>query len=523
MSEKEYIVIVNKGVDLEEFDAEMSATTGSGPVPNRSVDLANPRPGSRRMTHWMLTDEEAADLKNDPRVLDVEIPPNQRTDIQIGLNAIQSFNFDKTTSPTNASANWGLSRCNSLTNNYGSGTSPTSQLFEYAIDGTGVDIVIQDTGIQADHPEWEDAAGNSRLVELDWYTASGLPGSMPNGHYTDYHGHGTHCAGISAGKTYGFAKGAAIYAMKVDGLEGPTDPNGGIPVSDCFDTIKEWHAAKTNGRPTVVNMSWGYSGTRLQTNPAGGTYQGNPWTYSGESQTELWETYGLVPQISDGFTNFRSIPVRVPSVDTDIEELIDAGVHVVIAAGNNYYKVDVASGIDYNNTIDLGNGNEAYHRGSSPFSERAFITGNVNSDFFDDGGTPLDKTGVSSTRGPGVNIWAPGTDIISAASTTNVFGSSSGDYDGTYSLANITGTSMAAPQVAGVVALHAQIKPTASPEQMLNRIIYDSKPTLYNPGNAFDYAQYLTHLVGSPNRFLYNKYGRQPIQIGDGVNPITLG
>ena len=54
-NEKEYVVVVNRGIDLEEFDAEVAADTGSGPIPNRAVEVANPRWGSKRMTHWMLT------------------------------------------------------------------------------------------------------------------------------------------------------------------------------------------------------------------------------------------------------------------------------------------------------------------------------------------------------------------------------------------------------------------------------------------------------------------------------------
>ena len=41
--EKEYVVVVNRGINLEEFDAELSASSGSGPIPNRSVDVANAR------------------------------------------------------------------------------------------------------------------------------------------------------------------------------------------------------------------------------------------------------------------------------------------------------------------------------------------------------------------------------------------------------------------------------------------------------------------------------------------------
>ena len=51
----------------------LSSQTGEGPIPNRAVEVANPRWGSKRMTHWMLTDEEAQELANDERVLSVEI------------------------------------------------------------------------------------------------------------------------------------------------------------------------------------------------------------------------------------------------------------------------------------------------------------------------------------------------------------------------------------------------------------------------------------------------------------------
>ena len=116
--------------------------------------------------------------------------------------------------------------------------------FTYTLTGEGVDVVIMDSGIQADHPEFQDANGNTRVQQIDWYAASGLTGTMSTGHYTDYDGHGTHCAGIAPGKTYGWAKNARIYAVKLAGLEGTSDPNNGIPITDAFDIIKEWHKRK---------------------------------------------------------------------------------------------------------------------------------------------------------------------------------------------------------------------------------------------------------------------------------------
>ena len=95
MSEKEYIVSLNKGVDYAQFNQEMIASTGAGDIPNRTVDVANARPLSERNTHYALTDDEAVALRNDSRVLDVQLRPDQRDDIEIGYDAIQTADFNK--------------------------------------------------------------------------------------------------------------------------------------------------------------------------------------------------------------------------------------------------------------------------------------------------------------------------------------------------------------------------------------------------------------------------------------------
>jgi hypothetical protein len=59
MSEKEYIVSLNQGVDYTAFNLEMIASTGAGDIPSRSVTVANARLGSQRNTHYSLTDDEA--------------------------------------------------------------------------------------------------------------------------------------------------------------------------------------------------------------------------------------------------------------------------------------------------------------------------------------------------------------------------------------------------------------------------------------------------------------------------------
>jgi subtilisin family serine protease len=521
--EKEYIVVVNRGVDLEEFDAEMSATQGHGPIPNRSVDIANPRIGSRRMTHWMITDAEAEDLRNDPRVLSVEIPPEQRDDIQIGLHAYQSGNFFRGTNDA-TDVNWGLRRSIEETNVYADATTIAGD-YEYALDGTGVDIVIQDSGIQPGHPEWEDADGNTRLQQIDWYAVSGLSGSQSVNHYRDRDGHGTHCAGIAAGKTYGWAKGAHIYSQKLAGLETLQGPDGtGISIADSFDAIRLWHAAKTNGRPTIVNMSWGYT-TTVSGDPLGGSYRGTSWTYASEDDNTLWDNYGIVSKYGDGA---RRLPAQVASVDAEIEDMIDAGIHVCIAAGNDYFKADINGGADYNNSVTFTGLTRFYHRPSSPYSDRAFCVGNLDSNVFDAGAVFLDRTAGSSKKGPAVNVWAPGTDIMSTSSNEADAAYTLFDYpaDTNYKIMSISGTSMASPQVAGVLALYLQSIPSLTPATLREKIINDSKNTLVQTvNNDSDYRDFTTSILGSPNRHLYSRYGIQPIVLSTPISitgPLTI-
>ena len=643
MSEREYVVVVNRGEDLEAFDAELEASTGSGPIPNRSVEVANPRPGSDRMTHWMLTDDEAEELKKDPRVYCVEIPVDQRDDIQIGHAARQTGTFYRGSNLQASYVNWGLRRCTANDNSaFGFQTTLTGD-YDYAIDGTGVDVVIQDSGIQADHPEWvstknelidtvqggvttfnfidnniatndiyvpyyqfanptanyiasmtgtpwangqydgaeflirfvladgktiertrifggigngtvtagkntfelslagtihieqtdEDLrlafttggytqngviqlwlkAGQTRMRQIDWYGASGLSGTQNANHYRDADGHGTHVAGIATGKTYGWAKGAHVYSQKLAGLETLSGTDGtGIASSDAFDAIRLWHNNKpidpVTGakRPTVVNMSWGYSSI-ITTTPSSGSYRGTPWTW-GSTYTDryvLWADTGI-PTATEG-GGFR-MPARVGSIDAEIEAMIDAGIHVCIAAGNTPMKHDVSNGLDYNNVVVFNAISYEYHRGSSPYSDRALNVGNIDSSIQASGGSYFDKTATSSTRGPAVNIWAPGNGVVSTASNIGDVFYTTIDYpdDDNYKIMNIGGTSMASPQAAGLVALKAQSLPTASPDKLRQDIINDAKDVVYNTGSSTDYDNLNQSLLGSEPNIMFSKY-----------------
>ena len=501
MSEKEYVVSLNRNVDYAAFDAEMIASTGAGAIPNRAVDIADPREGSYRNTHYMLTDEEAAALREDDRVYAVEINPLDRDDIFIGRHAVQESDFTKTTSDSGAFVNWGLRRLNETDDPYTGNTVDGG--YNYTIKGTGVDVVIMDGGIYSTHPEFADREGNSRVQNINWYSAAGVSGTQPSGFYNDYSGHGTHVAGIATGLYFGWAKDAQIFSMKVQGLEGSNDPSVGISYTTAFDLMKLWHRNKpiepSTGykRPTVINMSWGFFSRYIGV--TGGTYRGVPWT-------------GINRDTNRGMTgSFDGVsfnhPYRVASVDVDVQELIDEGVHVVIASGNDFHKVDVPGGDDYDNSWNSSfyGDTRFYHRGMSPYDDEAFIVNNVDSTV----GAGAEQKAQSSNSGPGTTVFAPGTNIMSAASVVADFATADyeqGEGSSFFQQANISGTSMAAPQVAGMIALYLGLNPSATPAQVKTWFmsnVQDNKLT--STGLDTDYGNSRS-LWGGENKFAYNIY-----------------
>ena len=500
---REYNVALKEGVDYDGFWDDMESDTDGGKlyIPNRKVEFTNERPASLRQCWYLLTDEEAETLRTDDRVFCVEIPPEHRTDIVMLPRVTQTGDFTKTTSDSGAYLNWGLIRSSNSTNVYGTGTT-TALNYTYTLDGTGVDVVIQDSGLQIDHPEFQDGSGNSRVQQLDWGSYSGGAFTQNANHYRDYDGHGTHCAGIACGKTYGWAKNARVYSQKLDGLEGSGDSGTGISITYAFDAIKSWHTSKAGSRPTVVNMSWGYgSGYNTVTSL---TYRGTSYTDSNTTSNASYRytNYGL--NSSAGSTSTYLANVRIGSVDTDIEELITAGVIVCIAAGNRATKIDVSGGTDYNNFVVTDGGTIYYHRGSSPYSDNALIVGSMDSTTYD---ATNDQKATYSETGPGVSMWAPGTNIMSATSTTNKWGAGSQNYylNSSYKQTNISGTSMAAPQVAGVAALVLQLNPSYTPAQIKTSLRNTAGSVLYTTGNTTDYSN-TRSLLGSTQKILYANY-----------------
>jgi subtilisin family serine protease len=515
---KEYIVALKEGVDYDQVWAAIeNPTVGLPHIPDRSVDIADNLDSLPRTTHYFLTDEEAELLRNDPRVLGVEMPAEFRDDIGIALHTIQDSNFTKTSLDTGDYVNWGLARHSSTTNVYGSSTS-TAVDYNYSVNGSNVDIVIIDSGIQVNHPEF-----GTRVNAYQWTNVVNT-----TTFYTDYDGHGTHCAGISAGNTYGWAKNSNIYAIKF--LAAASDPDQGFTgqsFGNIANILVSWQNSKPVNlvtgvkNPTVVNMSFTYLyGFTSSYYVANVTYRGNTYNSPGVPNT----TYGL--QFAQGY-----YPYRNPTYDVYVDQMTAAGMIVCKSGGNDTLKVDVNGGSDWNNSMELRSisGNTLYvsqawyMRGGSPTSTNGtdIVVGALDSTTYS---STLDRKDPSySNAGPGIDIFAAGSNIMSACSNTNTKGGQAYYWNNNFKQVNIGGTSMAAPQVAGIAALIAQANPTATPAQIKTRLLNTATATMIgnvatNPSGT-DYGNTISQWGGNAGVALttYNSANNTSI-----AGPITI-
>lgn len=522
---KEYIVIVKEGEDLTTLDSEMSANTGSDGIPNRAVECANACQHDTRMTHWMLTDEEANILKDNGRILDVEIPPKDRTDIIIEPCARQPETFNKTTTAAGG-CNWGLSRSSSQIDNF-EGNTTLFDNYKYAMTGEGVDVVIMDSGIELDHPEFKDASGNSRIQAINWYADhNGVnnPHSGTQGPewYQDTNGHGTFCASISCGKKYGWAKNAHIYVIPI------YDNNSAITTELAMDLVKQWHNNKGNNRPTIINMSFAYFSSIDNAGTQVGDL-GQCWdTFT--SSMDAWNFgdvgYATTAEIEDNtdLNSFNKPSVRVPTIDAKIDQLIAAGIHISIAANNNFevqYEYSDDANDNYNDWMVRpsynGGAQIYYHRGSSPRGTvnggAEIVVGNIGADYTNN----KERLNASSANGEALDIFAPGTSITAGVSNVNngAYGDHPHPEDGNFKIGNSSGTSFSCPQVVGVIALYLENEPTITPANLKAKMLHDAKTGLLYDDVGWDqkdmgkYADHTTSnkgLMGGPNIVLYNRF-----------------
>lgn len=260
--------------------------------------------------------------------------------------------------PTDVQFNppWGLDRIDQT-------SRPLNAQYVFNATGSGVRAYILDTGIRTTHVEFQGRAS----IRADFISGIFFDTCTATGTNNDCFGHGTHVAGTVGGATFGVAKSVTIRSVKVCSA----DFFVGCPTSAIVagvDLTTSDHGASPS-IPVVANMSLG-----------------------GPSNS---------------------------SIDTAVQNSINAGVTYVVSAGN--------AGVDAINT--------------SPAHIAAALT--VGASDINDSRSFF-PNGSSSNFGSILDLFAPGSDVLSAWRDSDV------------STLTISGTSMASPHTAGAVALYLQ-------------------------------------------------------------------
>ncbi|MBZ4417970.1 S8 family serine peptidase [Myxococcus sp. RHSTA-1-4] len=240
-----------------------------------------------------------------------------------------------------------------------------------------------------------DTGINTRHSEFTGRIGNGFTAVNDGRGVEDCHGHGTHVSSTAAGTLYGMAKQARIHPVRVLGCGGSGSWAGVIAGLDFART----DCRNQNG-PCVANLS-----------------------------------------LSGGQT---------PTANAAVANAVNAGVTVVVAAGND--NVDACT--------------------RSPASEPSAITVAATDD--------ADRRAWFSNWGNCVDIFAPGVSILGAW------------VGGTTATASIDGTSMASPHVAGAAAQYLTDHRDARPNQVEANV----------EGSAS--LNCVSDVRGSPNSFLFN-------------------
>lgn len=541
---RKYNVISQKGVDVSSIDADLVATTEKENIPDRQVNIHGALKRSKRVTTFLLTDDEAENLRLDDRVLDVELDISEREDVSVQYGQISTHDFDRNANNNSANlGNWGLKRhTQENLDNYSTAGSLQSghETLEFELSGDGVDIIIWDTGLDARHPDFNDENGLGRVQKINWgdiylKANNGILDSQydpvtfdlahqPDVYYRDFGAHGTSCASIAAGLRFGMAKKAHIYLARQNEFAIFWQTQ-----LDWLDTIIYWHEQKDNNRPTIINNSWGFvtrsadyseitSGRfRLNADDDYTIWNNNNFTDEFISNYAQIRLNALNADTSINNPNYKKTAgEKNLAFDTLLQEAIDAGIHVFNAAGNFSDRIVKPDHHEYDNFVTvvqagLGGGTTEreiyYNRAGSPYSEDAFHIGAIEATIDNSTGTKKDDIRYYSGRGQAVDMYCA-TDCASAATSWRSSHDDSFAYpdDSNYLGRYFGGTSCATPNAVGVAACYLSANPNLTPAQLKTKMLDDSKSDIlfersgsWNSTNPF---------LDSNNTIMYNRYNQ---------------
>lgn len=239
---------------------------------------------------------------------------------------------------------------------------------------------------------------------------------------------------------------------------------------------------------------------------------GNTYTYNGTNfptytitmdsgiNGSITQNYGFTFEYGENVLSY--INRLDTAATTDINEMIADGIHVVSSGGNQNAYIDAPGGADFDNfikVVDVYNGNQEgtyyYNRGGWMDQAPGTITvGNIDKD-------KLERKNETSNKGPGIDIWAPGTGI--ATSGTSYYGTAvAHPVNSSFKNFLFYGTSAAAPQVAGCLANSLSAYPYVTPAQGKGYIVDQATKDQITEQNPPTQAG-TRYLDGAANKFLF--------------------
>lgn len=212
--------IKDQWIVVFEREPSMKAAEARAFVANASSELARTSGGRvlKTFNHALsgavmrVPEQALAALQRDERVVYIE------QDQIVSINATQN------------NATWGIDRVDQR-------DLPLNGTYTWEASGAGVNAYIIDTGILLNHVDFSGRANAGFTAISD--------GNGTN----DCNGHGTHVAGTVGSETFGVAKDATLWAVRVLGCNGSGSNSGVIAGVD-------WVAANAQ-LPAVANMSLG--------------------------------------------------------------------------------------------------------------------------------------------------------------------------------------------------------------------------------------------------------------------------